>query len=175
MSRRYTSSLWMHGLRPVGIRTMAVPPVSDGERPPKGKDPDLVDFGARLRQLRQAAAFTQEELAHQAGLHWTYVGQIERGERNLTYKNLLRLAHGLDLAPVALVPQERYTPFSPQPELDAAQRRIVKLLADGVQPRTAAEQLGMSLPVLQRSLREARKAVGASSTRDLLSWFGRAG
>ena len=46
---------------------------------------------------------TQEELAHAAGLHWTYVGQIERGERNLTYKNVLRLARGLSIAPVELV------------------------------------------------------------------------
>jgi transcriptional regulator with XRE-family HTH domain len=38
---------------------------------------------------------TQEGLAHAAGVHWTYVGQIERGERNPTYKNLLRLAAGL--------------------------------------------------------------------------------
>jgi DNA-binding XRE family transcriptional regulator/DNA-binding CsgD family transcriptional regulator len=148
-------------------------PTSDGEHQlADAKDPDLVDFGARLRQLRQAAALTQEELAHQAGLHWTYVGQIERGERNLTYKNLLRLAHGLDLAPIALVPDERRAPFEPRPDLSPAQLRIVTLLADGMKRRAVAQQLGMSLSVLQRSLREARKAVGASSTHDLLSRFG---
>lgn len=46
---------------------------------------------------------TQEELGHAAGLHWTYIGQIERGERNLTYKNLLRLARGLEVGPASLV------------------------------------------------------------------------
>lgn len=40
---------------------------------------------------------SQEELANAAGLHWTYVGQIERGERNLTYKSILKLARGLGL------------------------------------------------------------------------------
>lgn len=59
------------------------------------KDPELVALGARVRTLREAAGMTQESLAHAAGLHWTYVGQIERGERNPTYKNLLKLARGL--------------------------------------------------------------------------------
>lgn len=66
----------------------------DGTRSPK--DPQLVELGARLRSLRSAAGQTQESLADAAGVHWTYVGQIERGERNPTYKNLLKLARGLD-------------------------------------------------------------------------------
>jgi transcriptional regulator with XRE-family HTH domain len=65
----------------------------DGARP--AKDPQLVELGARLRSLRGAAGQTQEALADAAGVHWTYVGQIERGERNPTYKNLLKLARGL--------------------------------------------------------------------------------
>lgn len=60
-------------------------------------------FGRRLLELREAAGMTQEALAHAAGLHWTYVGQIERGERNLSYKNLLKLARGLGLEPAELV------------------------------------------------------------------------
>jgi transcriptional regulator with XRE-family HTH domain len=46
---------------------------------------------------------TQEGLAHTAGLHWTFVGQIERGERNPTYKNLLKLARGLGVDAAQLV------------------------------------------------------------------------
>jgi transcriptional regulator with XRE-family HTH domain len=46
---------------------------------------------------------TQEELAHAADLHWTYVGQIERGERNATIKNVLKLARGLSVDPAQLV------------------------------------------------------------------------
>jgi transcriptional regulator with XRE-family HTH domain len=68
------------------------------------RDPELVAFGRRLCQLRKAAGLTQEALAHAAGLHWTYVGQIERGERNLSYKNLLKLARGLGLPPGELMP-----------------------------------------------------------------------
>jgi transcriptional regulator with XRE-family HTH domain len=69
-----------------------------------GKDPELIALGSRLSALRANADLTQEALAHAAGLHWTYVGQIERGERNPTYKNVLKLARGLGIEPSALMP-----------------------------------------------------------------------
>ena len=72
----------------------------------KGKDPELAAFGARVFELRSAAEMTQEALAHAAGLHWTYIGQIERGERNLSYKNLLKLARGLGVEPARLLPED---------------------------------------------------------------------
>jgi transcriptional regulator with XRE-family HTH domain len=67
--------------------------------PVKVKDPEMVALGARLRALRLERGLTQEQLAAAAGLHWTYIGQIERGERNLTAKNVLRLERGLDIGP----------------------------------------------------------------------------
>ncbi|MGE3138441.1 MAG: helix-turn-helix domain-containing protein [Thermoleophilia bacterium] len=66
-------------------------------------DPEIAAFGERLRALRLEAGMTQEALAHAAGLHWTYIGQIERGRRNLTLKNVLRLARGLGVEPARLV------------------------------------------------------------------------
>jgi transcriptional regulator with XRE-family HTH domain len=68
----------------------------------EGKDPELAALGRRLLGLRQAAGLTQEGLADAASLHWTYIGQIERGERNPTYKNLLKLAKGLGVDPAEL-------------------------------------------------------------------------
>ena len=65
----------------------------------KTKDPEMVVLGARLREMRLERELTQEALADAAGLHWTYIGQIERGERNLTAKNVLRLERGLDVHP----------------------------------------------------------------------------
>lgn len=59
----------------------------------------MVALGTRLRELRLERSLTQEALADAAGLHWTYIGQIERGERNLTVKNVLRLERGLDVDP----------------------------------------------------------------------------
>ena len=67
-------------------------------------DPDLEAFGARLRELRDAAGMTQEALASAAGLHWTYVGQVERGQRNISLKNIVRLARGLGVSPAAFFP-----------------------------------------------------------------------
>lgn len=67
------------------------------------KDAELVALGKRVVELRERAGLTQEALADASGLHWTYVGQIERGERNLTYKNLLKLARGLGLEPGELL------------------------------------------------------------------------
>jgi transcriptional regulator with XRE-family HTH domain len=63
-------------------------------------------LGARVRALREKADMTQEELAHAAGLHWTYVGQIERGERNATIKNVLKIARGLSVDPAQLVQED---------------------------------------------------------------------
>ena len=51
-----------------------------------------VALGARIRVLRTERRWTQEQLAGKAGLHSTYIGGIERGERNLTLVNLSKLA-----------------------------------------------------------------------------------
>ena len=53
------------------------------------------DFGRRIRELRKARGFSQEELAHRAGLHYTYIGGIERGERNPALVNIGRIAAAL--------------------------------------------------------------------------------
>jgi len=52
-------------------------------------------FGNKVRELRQKLGFSQEELAFQAGLHRTYIGMIERGEKNITIKNIEKLAKAL--------------------------------------------------------------------------------
>ncbi|WP_296192661.1 helix-turn-helix transcriptional regulator [uncultured Microbacterium sp.] len=52
-------------------------------------------FGARVRELRTAAGLSQEELAHRAGLDRSYVGQVERGERNISLDNIHRIAGAL--------------------------------------------------------------------------------
>lgn len=79
--------------------------MADGRktRSDETKDPELLVLGAHLRKLRLERSLTQEALAAAGGLHWTYIGQIERGERNLTYKNILRLARGLGITPSELV------------------------------------------------------------------------
>jgi len=52
-------------------------------------------FGKHLRKLRLERGWTQEELAEKAGMHFTYIGQIERGVRNPSLINLYKLARAL--------------------------------------------------------------------------------
>jgi len=61
-------------------------------------------FGKHLRKLRQERKLTQEELADRANMHFTYVGQIERGLRNPSLVNLYKLARALRIRGGELLP-----------------------------------------------------------------------
>jgi transcriptional regulator with XRE-family HTH domain len=59
-------------------------------------------FGANLRRLREQGGWSQEGFALHAGVHRTYVGGIERGERNVSLENIVRLARALKASPAEL-------------------------------------------------------------------------
>jgi transcriptional regulator with XRE-family HTH domain len=52
----------------------------------------LLLLGKRIHELRVARAWSQEEFAHVSGLHRTYIGQIERGEKNISFGNLVKVS-----------------------------------------------------------------------------------
>lgn len=56
-------------------------------------------FGNSVRELRTAAGLTQEGLADAAELDRSYVGSVERGERNLSIENVCRLARAIGVSP----------------------------------------------------------------------------
>ena len=55
-------------------------------------------FGKRVRDRRLELGLSQEELAEKAGLHRTYIGMIERAEKNVTLINISKLANALELS-----------------------------------------------------------------------------
>lgn len=58
---------------------------------------DLSRLGHVLREFRQRAGLSQEALAEKAGVHRTYVGGVERGERNVSFLTLGRLLEGVGI------------------------------------------------------------------------------
>jgi transcriptional regulator with XRE-family HTH domain len=65
-------------------------------------DPRII-FGRTVRQLRLERHLSQEKLAELADLHRNYVGGVERGERNVSLVNIVKLARGLNVRPIKLI------------------------------------------------------------------------
>jgi transcriptional regulator with XRE-family HTH domain len=64
----------------------------------KRAKPDVRErFGFAVKSRREALGLTQEDLAHQAGIHRTYLSDVERGSRNICLMNIERLAAALSL------------------------------------------------------------------------------
>ena len=63
------------------------------------KEKVLRDFGNRIKKLRTKKGWSQEELGNRAGLHRTYIGSIERSERNISLLNIERLARAFKIKP----------------------------------------------------------------------------
>ena len=57
----------------------------------------LIKFGERVREIRKEKGLSQEELAHKADLHRTYIGMIERAEKNITLINIEKIANALEV------------------------------------------------------------------------------
>jgi transcriptional regulator with XRE-family HTH domain len=60
-------------------------------------------FGERVRAARHALKLSQEAAAHECGIHWTHLGQVERGQRSARVENILKIAAGLQTTPGALL------------------------------------------------------------------------
>jgi transcriptional regulator with XRE-family HTH domain len=57
----------------------------------------LVNFGNNVRKYRKLKELSQEDLADESGLHRTYIGMIERAEKNVTLLNIEKIANALKI------------------------------------------------------------------------------
>jgi DNA-binding XRE family transcriptional regulator len=71
----------------MSLPAMASPPVSAAAQA----------LGERVRAHRHELGMSQEQLAEACGVHWTFLGQVERGRRNVSLHNILKIAAGLEL------------------------------------------------------------------------------
>lgn len=62
-----------------------------------------VRLGGNIRSMRLSRGFSQEALAIECGLHRTYIGGVERGERNITIQTLVKIASALNVDPIVLL------------------------------------------------------------------------
>jgi len=58
----------------------------------------LIQFGNKVREERAKRNLSQEKLAEIAGMHRTYIGMIERAEKNITIRNIKKIANALNLS-----------------------------------------------------------------------------
>jgi transcriptional regulator with XRE-family HTH domain len=71
------------------------------------KHPALIKLGKKIRELRKEKGFSQENFAYEVGLDRTYMGSVERGERNIAALNLIRIAKMLKVEVGELSPSIR--------------------------------------------------------------------
>ena len=68
------------------------------------KHPSLIEIGKIIRELRKEKGFSQESFASEVGLDRTYMGSVERGERNIAALNLIKIAKTLKVEVGVLFP-----------------------------------------------------------------------
>ena len=73
----------------------------------KSKQTILLKFGERVRIFRKEKGLSQEDLAHKAGLHRTYIGMIERAEKNITLLNIEKIANALNISIKDLLDEDK--------------------------------------------------------------------
>ncbi len=67
------------------------------------KDPRLIAFGEKVRQIRKEKGLSQEALADLAGIDRSYMGHIERGDQNITLTKIHQIADALEIPVVNLI------------------------------------------------------------------------
>ena len=133
----------------------------------------LILLGKRVRELRTAKNWSQEEFANVSGFHRTYIGQIERGEKNISFENLIKLASVLGVTASELLSvvdsgdlQTAKPALSAKPELSGFPYHageVQKLLASLKHQHRAIDRTLTMIEELMTQI--ARGSAGRSRTR----------
>jgi transcriptional regulator with XRE-family HTH domain len=94
--------------------------------------------GNRIRELRKAKSWTQEQLAEAAGLHYSYIGGVERGDRNISLETLEKIAAGLNVPAVEIFKFEEDTEY--RKAIDEHMTLITTLNAKDIRALTRANK-----------------------------------
>ena len=93
----------------------------------KIKDPDSILIGRRIRSLRTAKGLTQQQLGHQADVDYKFIGEIERGNMNPSFKVLVKIAKVLDIDLPEILRFEQE--ISDPKELETRIKQIIRALS----------------------------------------------
>lgn len=115
-----------------------------------------VVLGRNIRSLRLQKGWTLEELAFRCGAHANYLGDAERGRRNLSVSSLNKIASGLGVEPAVLLRGAQKTEGAGSDRLYAAARRFLSLVRDKTEEERKA---------LLRILKEASRGMGRKTAK----------
>lgn len=100
----------------------------------------VLKLGDRIRNIRKQQGMSQELLGERSGLHTNYIGQVERGEKNVTVESLERIANGLNISL-----EQLFRHLDPVPPTDDLHRLLLLLEDRPPQDKQLALQLLQSV------------------------------
>ncbi len=138
----------------------------------------LILLGKRVHELRAARKWSQEEFAHISGLHRTYIGQIERGEKNISFGNLSKISSvlgvtlaellsGLEAGDKLVVESRRRSQYGGQRmkvQKLVRQLRVQQAAAD--RAITSLEELMVSADARSSTTRRRKPGPGSAKRRN---------
>jgi transcriptional regulator with XRE-family HTH domain len=129
----------------------------------------LVLLGKRVHELRVGRKWSQEEFAHVSGLHRTYIGQIERGEKNISFANLVKVSGVLGVTMAELLAGLEYGVSPAREQTETARKATAKSSHSLFEVHKLVKTLKLQRAAMDRTIdllaERARDAGGGGTVR----------